>query len=172
MPSTDGCLRISSSFPMAFDVSDLRSTHSALLRSLGLLLLVGGGLALAGCDSGGANSGASSVTGAWQASIETDSLTYNLTFQLQFPDREFPQSRIVGDGEFTAGEETWAFEIPDGRYYEPTLGLTLRFDVEFNGKDLPITIQGTVGDDYQEIEADISGGPAQFEEKEVTIIRP
>jgi hypothetical protein len=163
-------LRIESAFSTAVVMSD-PSHRMSLQRALALVLIVGGGLVLAACDSSGANSDSGSIEGDWQTTIETDSITYDLAFELNIPEETFG-SRIVGEGEFVAGEDEWAFEIPDGTYRRPSLDLTLRFDVQFDGRDLPITIQGTVGEDFQEISAQIFGGPPQFQGRDVTITRP
>ncbi len=156
---------------MATEMLDPRSCRAVLHRVLALLLIAGGGFLFAACDSGGATSGPDSIEGEWQSTIETDSVAYDLTFELDFPEESFG-SRVVGEGELAAGGTSWAFQIPDGTYRQPSLGLTLRFDVQFDGQDLPITIQGTVDDDFQEISAEISGGPPQFDERPVTITRP
>lgn len=126
-------------------------------------------LVLSACDSGGANT-PGSVTGQWEGTVETDSVRYELAFDVERAEESGPTgSRLVGDGQLV-GDEPWAFNITDGSFTEPNLSvtLTLRFDESM----WPIHLDGTVGEEYQEISAELTGGPPRFDSKPVTLTRP
>lgn len=141
-------------------------------RWIGAVLVVGGLVLLPACDSGGTNGGGN-VAGDWRSTIETDSVTYQLSFELAVLEgEETTGTRLVGDGEFAGRDSTWAIQIPNGTFQGEVLALTLRFDTLFDGQQRPLKIEGRVGDDYQEISADIFGGPPQFEGRSTTLTRP
>lgn len=153
-----------------------RLPMSFSLRSwLGLLCAVGLLTALSACDSGGAND-SGSVTGVWQGTVETDSITYELTLSLERAEGTTPSNaRLIGDGDLV-GEDTWAFQITDGSFTEPNRALALTFRID-SALQHPVQLQGTVGDDFQEIEAELNGGPPDgelptFEAEAVTFTRP
>lgn len=142
--------------------------HS-LRTCLGLIGAFGLLIVLAACDSGGAND-PGTVMGLWEGSVETDSVTYELAFDLEEAENTLPsESRVVGEGELM-GEDTLAFQIPDGSFTEPTLSLTL--NLRFDESPHPILLQGTVGEDYESISAELSGGPPRFDETPITLTRP
>jgi len=140
------------------------------LRSwIGLVCLVGLTAVVAACDSGGGAADPGSATGRWRGTVETDSVTYELTVDLERAEQSNPTSpRLVGSGTLE-GTESRAFEVTDGTFAEPTMSLALsfRFDVP-----RPIDLQGTVDDEYQSISAELSGGPPRFDETPITLTRP
>lgn len=133
----------------------------------GLVCAVGIFTVLSACDSGG-TANPRSITGSWQGTIETDSVTYQLSFDLERAENPGPTGpRLIGEGELS-GEESRSFQITNGSFSDVTmvLALTLRFDVPF-----PIDLQGTVQDDFQSISAEVSGGPPGFEQESITLTR-
>lgn len=149
---------------------------SVSLRSwLGLICTLGMGLFLVACDSGGTN-GTRSVAGPWEGTVDTDSVTYDLSFDVERDERDGPTlPEWVGDGQLV-GEDAWAFQITEGSFMEPnrTLSLTFRFETS---PSHPIQLHGTVGEDYQQVEAELDGGPPDgslpdFEAMPITLTRP
>lgn len=135
---------------------------------IGLLSLLGVLVVMSACDSGGANE-TGTVTGQWQGTVETDSVTYEIRFDLEEADASDPTGpRLTGTGELM-GAERRSFQITDGSFTEPNraLSLNFRFDVP-----RPILLQGTVAEDYESISAELSGGPPRFDETPVTLTRP
>lgn len=140
------------------------------IRRLGILLVIGSFLFLVGCDSGG-SSAPDSVDGRWHGSIDTDSVSYQLSFDLRRVEAGTATgARWEGEGELVGGADTWEFLITDGLFTKPNFFLSLTF--RFNEIPRPILLEGTVGDEYQEISADITGGPPQFDERSLTLSRP
>ncbi len=139
------------------------------LRSwIGLLCVVGLLAVVSACDSGGAQE-SGTVTGRWQGTVETDSVTYEIRFDLEEADEPDPTGpRLVGSGELV-GSERRSFQITDGSFMEPNrrLSLNFRFDIP-----RPILLQGTVAEDYESISAELSGGPPRFDEATLTLTRP
>lgn len=139
------------------------------LRSwIGGLCLLGLLVVVPACDSGGTNE-QQTVTGRWQGTVETDSVTYEVDLTVEEAEQSNPTgSRLVGSGTLV-GADTRSFQITDGSFTEPTLtlSLTLRFEVP-----RPILLQGTVAEDYQSISAELSGGPPRFDETPITLTRP
>lgn len=139
-------------------------------RSIAVFLTVGSALVLGGCDSEGANS-SERVAGKWHGSIETDSVTYQLSFDLQQEEEgslSGPRSRR--EGELVGAEPSSEFQITNGSFTKPNFALSLTF--RFTEVPRPILLEGTVGDEYREITADLSGGPPQFQEQPITLTRP
>jgi len=123
---------------------------------------------MSACDSGGAQE-SGTVTGRWQGTVETDSATYEVRFDVEEADESDPTGpRLVGSGELV-GAERRSFQITDGSFTElnRALSLTFRFDIP-----RPILLQGTVAEDYESITAELSGGPPRFDETPIPLTRP
>lgn len=118
------------------------------------------------CDLFGESSGPDSLAGAWQGSVTAEDSTYSLILNLeQPPNTGSVGGSVSGDGRLSAADTSWTLEVR-GSVAESDLSLTL----EFTGAR-PAYLQGTVDEELQTIEGEVSGGPVSFDAASVTIER-
>lgn len=129
---------------------------------LGVLLL---GL-FSACDSGG-SSDPETLSGAWQGTLEKESVTYQLSLTLQQSSTAgLSGYSLSGTGQLSRDDTTWTIDSSTGSYTEPDLSLSIQF-----ANARPAQLSGTVSEDLETIDAEVNGGPVSFDAASVTLTK-
>lgn len=104
------------------------------------------------------------VIGPWRGMVTTQDSSYTLTVDLQHAaNADLSRARLVGEGQLATEETGWDLTV-DGMITNPNVSLTLKFK-----QVRPVTLQGTVDEVLETLEADIVGGPMGFGGESVTL---
>lgn len=96
--------------------------------------------------------------------VTTQDPSYTLTLDLQHAaNADLSRARLVGEGQLATEETDWDLTV-DGMITNPNVSLTLKFK-----QAGPVTLQGTVDEVLEILEADLVGGPMGFGGKSVTL---